>query len=339
MASSNYLHKEIQSTQDKELRQKITAQAEQTSKPFGALGFLGKLLLQMALVQGKENPELKRPVMLSFAADHGFSLDHSLVGNRDTAEVLLNNLENESALVKMLQSQGAIYRMVDMGVEYSFEQNLSYWLNHGNLVLNRKIAHGSRDFLEFPAMTTAQGIKGMETGQKLVESEHQQRSNIIAFGSLGRSNVYSSLVLTASMLDKKVEDCVDGEEFSSNEIELLDKALKKHPKTHDPVTLISLYGGHDTAAMAGAILSAAHHRMLVVIDGFMAAVAAALAIRVNQNVREYLVFPDSGGLKAHRQILLHLEAQPLLNFHIGIEGYGTAMILPLLRNALGILKY
>lgn len=292
----------------------------------------------MAQVQATVHPGIHRPVMLSFAADHGFSLDHSLVGNRETAEILLDNLENETALVKMLHAQDVTYRMVDMGVEYSFEQNLSYWLNHGSMVLNRKIAHGSRDFLEFPAMTTAQTERGMETGEKLVDNEKKHRTNLISFGGLGRSNVYSTLVLAAALLDCSVSELVEEGEFSPGEVELLDKALRKHPKTHDPVMLLSLYGGHDTAAMLGALRAAAHHRMLIIIDGFMAAVAAMLAIRMDPPLRDYLVFTGSGGLSAHRRILREMQARPLLNFHTGVDGYGTAMLLPVLRDIADLIK-
>jgi nicotinate-nucleotide--dimethylbenzimidazole phosphoribosyltransferase len=89
--------------------------------------------------------------------------------------------------------------------------------------------------------------------------------------------------------------------------------------------------------LVGALLGAAARRMLIVLDGFTVTVAAALAARIDENVLGYCVFGHCSAEHAHRTLLAHLEAKPLLDLGMRLgEGSGAAVALSLVRAALGL---
>src|ERR1700731_230368 len=89
--------------------------------------------------------------------------------------------------------------------------------------------------------------------------------------------------------------------------------------------------------LVGALLGAAARRMLIVVDGFTVTVAAALAARIHVNVLGYCVFGHCSAEHAHRALLNHLKAQPLLDLGMRLgEGGGAAFALSVVRAALSL---
>jgi len=90
--------------------------------------------------------------------------------------------------------------------------------------------------------------------------------------------------------------------------------------------------------MAGAVLGSAMHRRPVVIDGFIATVAALVAVRLQPAARGYCVFSHRSAERGHGLLLEALDAKPYLDLGLRLgEGTGAVMAVPLLRAATGIL--
>jgi nicotinate-nucleotide--dimethylbenzimidazole phosphoribosyltransferase len=89
--------------------------------------------------------------------------------------------------------------------------------------------------------------------------------------------------------------------------------------------------------LVGAILGAAHRRMLVMIDGFTVSVAAALAARIEPAVIDYCVFGHASAEFGHPALLRHLGVRPLLDLGMRLgEGSGAAVALGVVRAALAL---
>ena len=73
---------------------------------------------------------------------------------------------------------------------------------------------------------------------------------------------------------------------------------------------------------------------MAVVDGFICTVAAMVAVRLNPQCREWLVFSHRGAELGHRHVLQSLEAEPLLDLGLRLgEGSGAALAVPLMRLA------
>ena len=73
---------------------------------------------------------------------------------------------------------------------------------------------------------------------------------------------------------------------------------------------------------------------MAVVDGFICTVAAMVAVRMNPQCREWLVFSHRGAELGHRHVLQSLEAEPLLDLGLRLgEGSGAALAVPLMRLA------
>jgi nicotinate-nucleotide--dimethylbenzimidazole phosphoribosyltransferase len=111
----------------------------------------------------------------------------------------------------------------------------------------------------------------------------------------------------------------------------LKQAAERMVTTLSPVETLAQYGGFEFAMLAGVLLEAAHHRCVVVIDGFAVSVAALLAIEMEAKVATRCIFSHCSAEKAHRALLSHLDAEPLLNLALRLgEGSGAALAWPLI---------
>ncbi|HBF20804.1 MAG TPA: hypothetical protein DDW81_11955 [Cryomorphaceae bacterium] len=301
---------------------------------------IGKVAIQAGLVNRTANPVLKKPALLIFAADHGIThtfRDRTLrAEGGDTSSRVLHFLEGDSPLNRMCREQKITLRVVDLGVDHHFENLLSYWLHHGSRHINRKVGFGTQNFSHVPAMTTAQCHEAFDAGAELVDQERKSGSNVLIFGALGDGNTFSAIALMAALLELKPRQV----SLNKQDKEIIFKALRKHPKTHDPFMLLTLFGGYEIAAITGAFLQAAEYRMLILVDGLVTATALLVAAAINARVVEYVVFSDT--MKDdlnYSQLLKHFQKEALLQTGIS-TGDGTAAVLayPLIRSAIGFLQ-
>ena len=116
---------------------------------------------------------------------------------------------------------------------------------------------------------------------------------------------------------------------------LIDAALARHElRGASPERILCAVGGLEIAAIGGAMIAAARHRIPVLVDGFIVSVAALVASRLNPSCRPYLIFSHRSAEVGHRLVLEGLDARPLLDLDLRLgEGSGAALALPILRLA------
>lgn len=328
---------EIKSINNKRLQRLLFRKLGTGQEFIEELGTVEKLAFKSALVLNSVNPRLRNPTILVFASDHGVSKAlASFLRDEQPTEVNLQSFLQGTLLVNSFSKSSDIsVKVVDVGVDHSFEGTLDYWLHHGSMVIDRKQAFGTRNFQEFPAITTAELHSCMQVGMEMVDKERKTGCNVIGFGELARGAKFSAWCTAAALLDKPITDLLSGE---PEELTLyLDKALKTHPKSHDVYTILSLYGGYELGALVAAILRAAQHRMLVLIDGLVTATAALAASKLSPNILDYCIFTYRSNDPIHREVLNELKADSLLEVSsFSGMGAGVAYTYPLLKNAMTV---
>ena len=336
---------EVQSTANKPLETAIRKRLAGNLYPPKSLGLLRDLAIRIGLVQQTAEPVIEQPALLIFAGDYGFSTSEftSLPG-LTTADLLLDFL-NEGAPINVFARENDLsVKLIDVGVDHSFEGTLGYWLHQGTHFFNRKINRGCRNMAEFPAMTTAETEKAIQVGREMVQAEFMKGSNTIGIGDVGVGNTTSAAALCTALTTGDPIHYIVRRDISDAayeaKLKLVKKSLGRHPITHDPQTLLSLFGGFEIAAMTGAILQAAESRMLIMIDGFVSGTAALVASQMYPEVLEYCVFCTISDENAHQNLLNFLEVDPLLQLSLGIgEGSGIALAFPIIKSSAAILSH
>jgi nicotinate-nucleotide--dimethylbenzimidazole phosphoribosyltransferase len=109
-------------------------------------------------------------------------------------------------------------------------------------------------------------------------------------------------------------------------------ALGANPVSRaDPLECLRCLGGHEFAALVGAMLAVAAARRIVLLDGFATGVAALVACRLEPAVRDYLVAGHRSAEPAHDHVLTELGLEPLLDLRLRLgEASGAALALPLI---------
>ncbi|WP_394825095.1 5,6-dimethylbenzimidazole synthase [Pendulispora albinea] len=102
----------------------------------------------------------------------------------------------------------------------------------------------------------------------------------------------------------------------------------------DPLTTLAAVGGLELAAMSGFMLAAARRRIPVVLDGFLATVAAIVAAAFDPRVTDYLLASHASAERGATIASAALGKTPILNLDMRLgEGTGAVLALDLVRTA------
>ena len=121
----------------------------------------------------------------------------------------------------------------------------------------------------------------------------------------------------------------------SHKARVIDRALAFHEGyLDDPLQTLFRLGGFEIAALVGAYVACAQEGVVALVDGFICTVAAMVAVRLNPECRQWMIFSHQGAEQGHRHVLESLQAQPLLDLGLRLgEGSGAALAVPLIRLA------
>ena len=320
------------------LKPALQHKIDHKTKPLGALGRLEALALQIGLIQNTLTPQLNKPTMLVFAADHGIAASGvSPYPQAVTAQMVLNFLAGGAAINVFAKQNNMQLCVIDAGVNHQFEPNPN--------LIDAKIAMGTASFLHAPAMTAAQCEHALTQGAALAQQEIDVGCNVLGFGEMGIANTSSASCLMSVLCGLPIVQCVGrgtglDDAGLAKKIEILDQAIQHHTLSgQEPMQVLATIGGFEIAMMVGAMLGAAQQKTVLLIDGFIATAALLVAAKLQPNILQYCVFAHCSGEAGHKQLLDYLDAKPLLDLGLRLgEGTGAALALPLLQAAANFLN-
>ncbi|HEX4843567.1 MAG TPA: nicotinate-nucleotide--dimethylbenzimidazole phosphoribosyltransferase [Limnobacter sp.] len=317
-----------------ELKARLEAAINNKTKPIGSLGRIETLAVQIGLALGTDSPMLEQPQLVVFAADHGLAHRGVSAYPSDVTWQMVENFLAGGAAVSVLARQhGLNLSVVDCGVRHQFKERPGLFL--------RKVAHGTADSLDGPAMSIEQCQQAVNNGVELVRT---LPGNVLLLGEMGIGNTSSASLLMARFTGRDIAECTGaGTGLNAQAVrrktEILRLVLNRHAHLHLPLEILAAMGGFEIATMVGAVLQAASERRVVVVDGFIATAAVLVAHALSPGVLCSCVFAHQSGEQGHRSMLDHLGAQPLLDLGLRLgEGSGAAMAWPLLVSACALLR-
>ncbi|MFV0431108.1 MAG: nicotinate-nucleotide--dimethylbenzimidazole phosphoribosyltransferase [Alphaproteobacteria bacterium] len=304
------------------LKEQIIQHMNGKLKPIGSLGMLEDIALKLALMgEGKIN--IKNPAIVIFAADHGIANQGVSIAPSEVTGLLLQAIaDKKSGVSALLKDKDYALYTVDAGT-IGKEKSVSF---------QARVALGSGDISTEPAMMLEQVQACLQKGGQIAQTLINQGHNILAFGEVGIGNTSAAACIYARLLDKPIEDCTGygsgiTKEQYKQKVELLQKALSRN-NTQSPYEVMSHFGGYEINQIVGAILMAASQKKPIVIDGYITGASALLAIKIDKNVKDYLLFADVAAENGHALLFEALDVQPILNLGLRL-GEATAAVLAL----------
>jgi len=323
---------------DRSLVDALQSKIDNKTKPLGALGRLERVALQVGLVQNTLTPRLNKPVMLVFAGDHGIvAAGVSPYPQAVTQQMVLNFLAGGAGINVFADQSKMAIRVIDAGVNHVFAPHPA--------LIDAKIGMGTQNFLEAPAMTTAECEQALARGATLAYAEIAAGSNVLGFGEMGIGNTSSAAALMCVLCGLAPVQCVGrgtglDDAGLQRKVAIIEQALRHHTLDgQDPIQALATFGGFEIAMMTGAILGAAEHGTVLLIDGFIATSALLVASRIAPAVLDYCIFAHRSDESGHALLLQQLDAEPLMDMGLRLgEGTGAALAYPLVQAAANFLN-
>ncbi|MDB5848900.1 MAG: nicotinate-nucleotide--dimethylbenzimidazole phosphoribosyltransferase [Rhodoferax sp.] len=312
---------------------------DEKTKPLGSLGALEALALRIGVVLGTEAPALREPQLVVFAGDHGLAARGVSAYPSDVTWQMVENFLAGGACVSVLARQHGIrLTVVDCGVRHDFVPAGGPAVRDGLVV--RKIAGGTADALEQPAMTIDQCREAIANGRALLRD---LPGNALLLGEMGIGNTSAASLLQARLTGLDIAECTGSgtgldPAAVARKAGILRAVLERHTGATEPLAALAAFGGFEMATMLGAVWQAALENRVIVVDGFITTAVVLVAQALQPAVLQRCVFAHRSGEAGHAKLLQHLGAAPLLDMGLRLgEGSGAALAWPLLTSACVVL--
>lgn len=326
---------------DAALLDSIRHKIDNLNKPKGSLGRLEDLAAQICLIQQTLTPKLNNPCHLLFGGDHGIENENVSVSPREiTWQQMLNFAKGGGGVNMFCRQHGFKLYLVDVGVDYD--------LSNCHEIYNRKIAPGTANFIDGPAMSEEQYRQALDVGAEFVDKCHADGCNVVCVGEMGIANTSPSSVWMSLLGDIPLDECIGAGAGLDNagikhKSDVLNRAVDRFIYTTggkaDTDTLIRYFGGFEMVSAVGAMLRAAELGLIVLVDGFIMTACALAAVRLYPEAKEYMIFGHVGDENGHRRLLDLLGAQPLLNLGLRLgEGTGALCAYPIVESAVRMIN-
>jgi nicotinate-nucleotide--dimethylbenzimidazole phosphoribosyltransferase len=306
-------------------------------KPIGSLGTLETIAIQMAGITGQRSNTFEKKSTIVMAADNGVHVEGvSACPQEITVSQTINMTKGLTGICVLSKHAGSDVTIVDIGVK-------------GDLnipgIINKKISHGTNNMAKGPAMTKEQAVTAVEVGIDIVGELVSEGYKLFGTGEMGICNTSTSSAVLMGLTDLCIESSVGRgagltDADYENKKRVIERALEiNKPDKDDVLDVISKVGGYDIAGLTGCFLGAAYYRVPIVIDGFISAVAALAAYRLNPLVKDYLFASHCSEEKGYKHTMNLLGIEPILNLHMRLgEGTGCPLAFNIIEASQAVIS-
>lgn len=303
------------------------------TKPPGSLGRLEQLAISLAGMQGKAQPSVDKVHISVFAADHGIAEEGVSAFPQAVTVEMIRNFSRGGAAISVLAKQ--------LGTELEVI-NLGTVIEHEDLpqVRVQAIAPGTANFSQQPAMSDSQLAEALQVGADAACRAQQSATELFIGGDMGIANTTSATAVACALLDMPADQLAGpgtGLDMAGvkHKAEVINRSIEYHRTALTSAEkILSHLGGFEIAALTGAYIRCAQQGLCILVDGFIATVAALVAVRINPDVKHWMLFAHASAEPGHKKLVQALEVEPILNLSMRLgEGSGAAVAVPVLQLA------
>jgi nicotinate-nucleotide--dimethylbenzimidazole phosphoribosyltransferase len=319
------------------------AHQDRLTKPRGSLGVLEEVAVRLAGAAGTCPPPMPEPAALAiFAADHGVhARGVSPWPQEVTVQMVANFLAGGAVANAFAAQAGASVTVVDVGVAAD--------LPGAPGLINHKIAYGTADLAEGPAMTVDQAVRALEAGITVARDLVAKGARCLITGDMGIANTTASAALVSAFTGRDPAEVTGrgtgiDDETHEHKIGIVRGALRANALTDvssspsEALRALAAVGGFEHAAIAGFILYAASARVPVILDGVIAGAAALVAAALDPASIDHCVAGHRSAEPGHAAALDHLGLRPLVDLELRLgEGTGGLLAYPMVCAAVRVM--
>ena len=247
-------------------------------KPLRGFGKLEELVVQLAGIRRRVDPEIKKRAVVIMGSDNGVVAEGvSQTGSEVTAQVLENMGDKISSVCVMARLLNADVIPINIGMNKDGKHPA---------IRNRAVRYGTGNIAREPAMSRQECLKAIEEGSHIVGELNQEGYDLIITGEMGIGNTTTSSACASVILGKDPREVTGrGAGLSSEgldrKVSVIRRAIQvNRPDPKDALDVMAKVGGLDIAGMTGCFLGAAYHQLPVLIDGFVSEVSAYFAAQL-----------------------------------------------------------
>ncbi|MEU4576927.1 nicotinate-nucleotide--dimethylbenzimidazole phosphoribosyltransferase [Nonomuraea sp. ATR24] len=337
------------------------AHQDRLTKPRGSLGALEDVAVRLAGAAGVTPPPMPEPAALAiFAADHGVHAQGVSPWPQEVTVQMVANFLAGGAVANAFAAQaGATVTVVDVGVAADLPDDPR--------LVRRKVAYGTADLSQGPAMTVDQAVQALETGIAVARDLVAQGARCLITGDMGIANTTASAALISAFTGRDPADVTGRgtgitDETHALKVRTVRRALHANAipapgarlpgeegaegarlpgegmEAVEALRVLAAVGGFEHAAIAGFILGGAALRVPVILDGVIAGAAALAAAALDPAATDHCVAGHRSAEPGHSAALDHLGLRPLVDLELRLgEGTGGLLAHPLVCAAVRVM--
>ncbi len=189
---------------DEEMGRQVKEHVDSLTVPQGSLGRLEEWIIELAKMTGEAFPDISKPGVIVFAADHGITEEGVSAYPKEVTEQMALNFLNDGAAINVLsRAIDAYLDIVDIGIDADIE---------APGLTSRKVRNGTRNFYKEEAMTKEEVIQALEIGYDRAQKMIARGVNCLILGEMGIGNTTSSTAIISIVSGKSVESLVGREQ-------------------------------------------------------------------------------------------------------------------------------
>ena len=308
-------------------------------KPAADLGKLEEMVAQFAGMTGGKLPEKLKSAMVLMCGDHGIAKYGVSAYPQEVTRQMINGYMRGTAGATVLarHAQADVF-VCDAGTAFD--------LSDLPKVYQKKVAWGTNDFTQGPAMTREQAEAGLKAGMEMADICIDQGYNLLYTGEMGIGNTTSTSAIVSAylgidpLLTVGRGSGINDERMKIKRQVVIDGLAKNKPVQGDAMDVLCKVGGYDHAGLAGVIIGAARRRVPVMVDGVNATAAALLAYGLYPECRDYMLCSHLSSDISHKKMLEILQLLPIVDAGMRLgEGTGASLAIVILQAALDVYNH
>ena len=320
---------------DKEAAASVRGGWQQIAKCGSNLGKLEEMVEQYAAMTSGV-PKKLRSAMVLMCGDHGIAKYGVSAYPQEVTRQMINGYKRGTAGATVLARHAkADVFVCDVGTAFD--------LSDIDNVYQRKVAWGTEDFTQGPAMTKEQAEAALQVGMDMADMCIDKGYNLLYTGEMGIGNTTATAAIASAFLGLDPQltvgrgSGINDERMRIKRQVVIDGLAKNQPRKGDAMDILCKVGGYDHAGLAGVIIGAARRRVPTMVDGVNATAAALLAYGLYPECRDYMLCSHLSSDISAKAMLELMRLEPIVDAGLRLgEGTGASLAIVVLQSAMDV---